>query len=40
MGHVDPRSTAVYLTITMDLLTEASQRFERWIEPIIHQVML
>jgi site-specific recombinase XerD len=40
MGHVNPRSTAVYLTITTDLLTEASQRFERWIEPIIHQVML
>ena len=39
MGHVNPRSTAVYLTITTDLLTEASQRFERWAEPLIHQVM-
>lgn len=28
MGHVDPLSTAVYLTITPQLLAEASQRFE------------
>jgi integrase len=40
MGHVNPRSTAVYLTITTDLLTEASQRFERWVEPLIHKVTL
>jgi site-specific recombinase XerD len=38
MGHVNPRSTAVYLTITTDLLTEASQRFEQWAKPLIHQV--
>jgi integrase len=38
MGHVNPRSTAVYLTITTDLLTEASRRFERWVEPLIHKV--
>jgi integrase len=38
MGHVNPQSTAVYLTITTDLLTEASQRFERWAEPFIHKV--
>jgi site-specific recombinase XerD len=38
MGHVNPRSTAVYLTITTDLLTEASQRFERYTEPLIHEV--
>jgi site-specific recombinase XerD len=38
LGHVDPRSTAVYLTITTDLLTEASQRFERWAEPLFHKV--
>ena len=38
MGHVNPRSTAVYLTITTDLLTEASQRFERWAEPLIQKV--
>jgi hypothetical protein len=40
MGHVNPRSTAVYLTITTDLLTEASQRFERWVEPLIYEVTL
>jgi integrase len=28
MGHVDPASTAVYLTITDDLLQEANRRFE------------
>jgi site-specific recombinase XerD len=38
MGHVNPRSTAIYLTITTDLLTEASQRFERWAKPLIHEV--
>jgi site-specific recombinase XerD len=38
MGHVNPRSTAVYLTITTDLLTEASRRFEHWAKPLIHQV--
>ena len=27
LGHVDPDSTAVYLTITEDLLHEAAQRF-------------
>jgi site-specific recombinase XerD len=29
LGHVNPSSTAVYLTITPDLLAEASRRFER-----------
>lgn len=33
MGHVDPSSTAVYLTITPELLTEASSRFEAFAEP-------
>ena len=33
MGHVDPSSTAVYLTITPALLTEANARFERYAEP-------
>jgi hypothetical protein len=27
LGHTDPNSTAVYLTITEDLLREASERF-------------
>jgi integrase len=33
MGHVDPCSTAVYLTITPALLDEANRRFERFAEP-------
>lgn len=33
MGHVDPASTAVYLTITPQLLGEANQRFEEFAEP-------
>ena len=33
MGHVDPTSTAVYLTITPDLLNEANRRFEAFAEP-------
>jgi integrase len=33
MGHVDPSSTAVYLTITPQLLTEANRRFEAFAAP-------
>jgi integrase len=33
MGHVDPVSTSVYLTITPALLQEASQRFEAFAAP-------
>lgn len=33
MGHVDPASTAIYLTITPQLLAEASRRFEAFAEP-------
>jgi integrase len=33
MGHVDPVSTAVYLTITPQLLDEANRRFEAFAEP-------
>jgi integrase len=33
MGHVDPASTAVYLTITPELLAEANQRFEAFAQP-------
>jgi len=33
MGHVDPTSTQVYLTITDDLLFEASRRFEDFASP-------
>ena len=34
MGHVDPASTAVYLTITTDLMEAAGQHFERFAVPI------
>lgn len=33
MGHVDPSSTAVYLTITPALLEQANRRFEAFAEP-------
>ena len=33
MGHVDPVSTAVYLTITPRLLAEAGRRFEAFAQP-------
>jgi integrase len=33
MGHVDPSSTAIYLTITPALLDEANRRFERYAAP-------
>jgi integrase len=34
LGHVDPSSTAVYLTITADLLDAAARRFERFAAPV------
>lgn len=33
LGHVNPASTSVYLTITTDLLEQASARFERFAAP-------
>ena len=33
MGHVDPASTAVYLTVTSQLLDEANRRFEQFAQP-------
>lgn len=33
MGHVDPKSTAVYLQITPGLLAEANRRFEAFAAP-------
>jgi len=33
MGHVNPASTAIYLTITPQLLAEANRRFEAFAEP-------
>ena len=34
LGHVDPASTAVYLTATPELLDQANQRFEAFTEPV------
>jgi len=38
MGHVHPASTAVYLTITAELLAEANQRFHRLAPPQLKEV--
>ena len=38
LGHVDPTSTAVYLTITVDLLHEAGHRFERFAAPVLQEM--
>ena len=38
LGHVSPATTAVYLTITSDLLREANRRFEAWAVPPIAEV--
>jgi site-specific recombinase XerD len=38
LGHVNPASTAVYLTITTDLLEQASERFERFARPAVKEV--
>mgnify|MGYP001595739565 CR=1 FL=1 len=38
LGHVNPSSTAVYLTITPELLAEASRRFERLAAPACAEV--
>lgn len=37
MGHVQPESTAVYLTITADLLGEAGRRFETFARPLVEE---
>lgn len=39
MGHVDPASTAVYLTITPELLEEANRRFEAFAMPPCGPIM-
>jgi integrase len=38
MGHVHPASTAVYLTITAELMAEANQRFNRFAAPLLKEV--
>jgi site-specific recombinase XerD len=35
LGHVDVNSTAVYLTITAELLQEANRRFETFTRPVL-----
>jgi integrase len=37
MGHVDPTSTSVYLTITTELFDEANRRFEAFAAPAWNQ---
>ena len=37
LGHVNPASTAVYLTITSELLKQANQRFERFAAPVLQE---
>ncbi len=37
LGHVDPASTAVYLTITADLFREANRRFEQYAYPSVEE---
>jgi len=38
LGHVSPVSTAVYLTITPELLGEANTRFEQWAHPAVTEM--
>jgi site-specific recombinase XerD len=38
MGHTHPTSTAVYLTITAELLQEANTRFHRLASPLLKEV--
>lgn len=38
LGHVSPSSTAVYLTVTGQLLQEANARFERFAMPVLKEV--
>jgi len=38
LGHVNPASTAVYLTVTADLLEQANERFERFSAPTLQEI--
>ena len=38
LGHVNPVSTSVYLTITPELLEQANRRFETFAEPAWKEV--
>ena len=37
LGHVNPASTAVYLTVTGELLEAAAQRYSRFARPLIEE---
>ena len=37
LGHVSPSSTAVYLTITTELLQSANERFEQFATPFMRE---
>lgn len=37
LGHVSPESSAVYLTITKDLLQTAGDRFEQYAVPLLEE---
>lgn len=37
LGHVSPSSTAVYLTITTELLQSANERFEQFAIPLVRE---
>ena len=38
LGHVDPSSTAVYLTMTPELLSLANERFRTWARLVLEEV--
>jgi hypothetical protein len=38
LGHVNPTSTAVYLTITSELFEQANQRFEKFAPAVRAEV--
>ena len=38
LGHTNPQNTAVYLTITSELLQAANQRFEAFAQPVFAEV--
>lgn len=37
LGHVDPMSTAIYLTVNDALLREANSRFESFVQPVLQR---
>ena len=39
LGHVNPASTSVYLTITADLYEQANERFHQFSAPILKKVL-